>query len=67
MLAFLNQHSKILKTAPVKIFRRRRTSLLPLDRALEVGLADRAVVDEYRRAGAVLFSQEPRGHLREKT
>lgn len=38
-------------------------SHVPFDRALEVGLADRAVVDEDRGAGAVLFRQEPRGHL----
>lgn len=30
-------------------------SHVPFDRALEVGLADRAVVDEDRGAGAVLF------------
>lgn len=36
---------------------------LPFDRALEVGLADRAVVQEYCGAGTKLFCQEPRGHL----
>lgn len=43
-----------------------RQSRSPFDRALEVGLADCAVIDEYCRAGAVFFRQEPRGHLREK-
>lgn len=42
---------------------RRSRRHVPFDRALEVGLADRAVVDEDRGAGAVLFCQEPRGHL----
>lgn len=51
------------KTCSVTVFRKvERKS--PFDRALEVGLADRAVVDEYGRAGAVLFGQEARGHLR---
>lgn len=35
----------------------------PFDGALQVGLADRAVVEEYCRAGAELFRQNPRGHL----
>lgn len=35
----------------------------PFDGALEVGLADCAVVYEYRRAGAELFSQSSRGDL----
>lgn len=36
----------------------------PFDGALEVGLADCAVVYEYRRAGAELFRQSSRGDLR---
>lgn len=37
--------------------------LSPFDGALEVGLADCAVVYEYRRAGAELFGQSSRGDL----
>lgn len=38
----------------------------PFNGALEVGLADCAVVDEYCGAGAVLFNQEPGRHLLER-
>ncbi len=54
------------KSFPIKTFERFCSSHLPFDRALQVGLADCAVIDEYCRAGAVLFRQEPRGHLLKK-
>lgn len=55
-----------VQTVAVKVFGRQRRGDAPFDGALEVGLADRAVIDEYRRAGAVLFCQEPRGRLGKK-
>lgn len=36
----------------------------PLDCALQVGLADRTVVDEYGGTRAVLLGEEARGELR---